>query len=172
MKSIKDYKDKSIKDYEIICFWKDYEENGYLSNWHKSNFKVDGINYNCMEQFIMAEKSKLFNDKRAWNNIMKASKPNHQKRIGRQVRGFCDNIWNDNKVGIVLKGLRNKFTQNQELKEMLLNTKDAILVESSPFDKIWGAGLDKKEVLRTDFRYWKGENLLGFALMKIRDEMV
>lgn len=172
MKSISHYKDKNIEDYEIICFWKDYQKNGYLSNWYKVNFSVNGINYNCMEQFFMAEKARIFNDKKSWNNIMKATKPNHQKGIGRQVRNFDASIWDENKVKITIEGLRAKFTQNPDLKNRLLKTNDAILVEASPFDKIWGVGLSQKEVLKTNFKDWKGENLLGFALMKVRDEII
>ena len=63
----------------------------------------------------------------------------------------------------------HKFSQNEKLKQFLLNTKDKILAEASPHDKIWGIGMaeDDKEILNPE--KWKGENLLGKALMKVRD---
>lgn len=168
MLNVKNFKNKDIENYKIICFWKQYQKNGYLSNWYKSEFIVDNIKYNCMEQFLMAEKARLFNDKFIRNKILKTKKPNQQKALGRKVRNFNEEVWNNNKINIILKGLEAKFNQNIDLKNKLINTKDAILIEASPFDKIWGVGVDCKTAKKS-FETWNGENLLGFALMYIRD---
>ena len=68
-----------------------------------------------------------------------------------------------------MKGNKAKFSQNPDLKEFLLSTGDAILVEASPYDKIWGIGLDKEQAMKGTVEQWQGENLLGCALMEVRD---
>lgn len=73
------------------------------------------------------------------------------------------------KYDIVVVGNKAKFGQNPELKEFLLSTSDAILVEASPYDKIWGIGLDRETAMKGTVDQWKGENLLGCALMEVRD---
>lgn len=170
MKTIEDYRNKRIGKYGAVCFWRDYEENGYLSNWYRSDFEVDGVTYNCMEQYFMAEKARLFGDKKKWKEIMQAKKPNIQKALGRQVKNFDGETWDANKVDITVEGLHGKFTSNDKLKQKLLDTGESILVEASPYDEIWGVGV-VDTVAEESFDNWRGENLLGFALMKVRDEI-
>lgn len=66
-------------------------------------------------------------------------------------------------------GLIEKFSQNPDLKKALVRTGDAILVEASPFDKIWGIGISAKDAQKN--KPWEGENLLGKALMEVRDNI-
>ncbi|MEO0340141.1 MAG: NADAR family protein, partial [Bacteroidota bacterium] len=88
------------------------------------------------------------------------------------VRGFKPEVWDENKVEIVVEGNFHKFSQAPELKEFLLNTKDRILVEASPYDKIWGIGLNAQAEGIENPDTWKGQNLLGFALMEVRDQLL
>ena len=69
---------------------------------------------------------------------------------------------------IVYQGLLEKFQQNIELKDKLLATQDHILAECAVKDKIWGIGLSMKDERRFDLNEWKGQNLLGFTLMRVR----
>lgn len=68
------------------------------------------------------------------------------------------------------RGLMTKFTQNVELREKLISTGSAVLVEASPKDKVRGIALSADDPDALDMNKWKGENLLGFALMAVSDE--
>ncbi|EAG1700317.1 NADAR family protein [Listeria monocytogenes] len=142
-----------------------------FSQWWICSFKVDGVEYNCAEQFMMAEKAKLFNDMEMREKILAAKHPKQAKDFGRLISGFQEDIWLKNRFNIVMRANQAKFSQNEELKNFLMQTKNRILVEASPVDKIWGIGMaaDNKNVENP--LYWKGLNLLGFALMAVRDEL-
>ncbi len=118
---------------------------------------------------MMAKKSLLFNDEKIYNEILKANHPKQFKILGRQIASFNENIWNENKYRIVLEGNIAKFSQNENLKEFILSSKNKILVEASPYDKVWGIGLSADSENIKNPLAWKGENLLGFALMEVRD---
>ncbi|OFG33700.1 hypothetical protein BJM58_12590 [Listeria monocytogenes] len=142
-----------------------------FSQWWICSFKVDGVEYNCAEQFMMAEKAKLFNDMEMREKILAAKHPKQAKDFGRLISGFQEDIWLKNRFNIVMRANQAKFSQNEELKKFLMQTKNRILVKASPVDKIWGIGMaaDNKNVENP--LYWKGLNLLGFALMAVRDEL-
>ena len=82
-----------------------------------------------------------------------------------------DEVWDKAKYSIVLNGNYYKFTQNKEMMDFLLSTGDKILVEASPMDTIWGIGLSKDNEKAQNIAAWRGKNLLGFALMEVRDEI-
>ena len=71
----------------------------------------------------------------------------------------------------MLLGNWHKFSQNRELREFLLSTGDSVLVEASPYDAIWGIRLAASSPEAQDPMKWRGQNLLGFALMEVRDEL-
>ena len=96
-----------------------------------------------MEQYMMYKKTELFNDDRTAAEIMSVSDPKQIKALGRKVKNFREEIWNQYKFEIVVRGNILKFSQNKELKEFLLSTNDAVLVEASPYDKVWGGGLNR-----------------------------
>lgn len=121
---------------------------------------------------MMAGKAQLFGDEERRKEILACSDPKQIKALGRKVRGFDQVVWDKFKYAIVLNGNWCKFSQNRELREFLLSTGDSVLVEASPYDRIWGIQLsaDTPEA-QNPFR-WRGENLLGFALMEVRDELL
>ena len=140
-----------------------------LSQWYDCCFEVDGVQYHTTEQYMMAGKARLFGDNETLREIMAADSPHDYKALGRKVRNFEPELWDSRKSEIVVEGNKAKFSQNPDLKEFLLSTGDAILVEASPYDKIWGIGLDRETALKGGVEQWQGENLLGCALMELRD---
>lgn len=139
-----------------------------LSQWHIVDFVVDGIKYNCCEQYMMAQKALLFNDKETYYKIMKATHPREQQSLGRIVKGYDQKIWDDNKYNIVRNGNYHRFKQNKQDLEWLFAT-EGTLVEASPVDRIWGVGLASNDPLIQDEKNWKGQNLLGKALTEVRE---
>ncbi len=140
-----------------------------FSQWWECKFIADGIEYHTAEQYMMAQKALLFDDKKIFEKIMNASHPSEYKKLGRMIKNFDENIWNENKCDIVIKGNIEKFSQNEELKNFLKGTGKRILVEASPYDKIWGIGISASDERCYNPLKWNGENLLGFCLMEVRD---
>ena len=93
------------------------------------------------------------------------------KALGRQVRGFDAKVWDEIKLGVVLNASYLKFSQTTPLRDFLLQTVSKVLVEASPVDKIWGIGMSANEQNAQNPAKWRGQNLLGFALMRGRDEI-
>lgn len=141
-----------------------------FSQWWKSTFESDGQTYRTAEHWMMAKKAELFDPERV-EEILQAKSPAQAKAIGRLVTGFSQEVWDKHKYEIVRQGTLLKFSQNEELVTFLINTKKRILVEASPVDPIWGIGLAKDHRNASNPSKWRGENLLGFALMEVRDEL-
>jgi ribA/ribD-fused uncharacterized protein len=139
-----------------------------FSQWFSSPFTVDGIRYPTAEHFMMAAKARLFGDHENEQLILKASHPKQAKELGRKVRGFDESTWIRERYRLVVEGNLAKFSQNAGLKEFLLGTGKQLLVEASPYDRIWGIGLAADHADAEKPAAWKGLNLLGFALMEVR----
>lgn len=158
-------------DKEIICFHNPDEDNGYLSNWWLSGFKVDGIKFTSEEQYMMYGKAKLFGDIETQAKILAVTDVAKIKALGREVKGFDDAVWTDNREQIVYKGLKAKFRDDEELRAKLLSTGDDILAECAVHDRVWGIGLSMKDPNRFDMNKWRGLSLLGKLLMQVREEL-
>lgn len=144
---------------------------GPFSQFHHSTFTIDGQTYMCAEQYMHAEKARLFGDIAMAERILKSESPHEHKLMGGQVSGFEQESWDAHKVAIVTDGNRAKFGQNAGLRRRLLDTGDAILAEANPKDFIWGIGLAETDPAALDPANWRGENLLGEILMTVRDEL-
>lgn len=142
-----------------------------FSQWWPSAFTVDGIRYVTAEHWMMAKKAELFNDTEMFEKILEAKSPASAKKLGRQVRNFDPKVWQNECFDIVCEGNYHKFSQHPALNEFLQNTGDKVLVEASPVDKIWGIGMAQDNPHAENPRLWKGSNLLGFALMEVRDRL-
>jgi ribA/ribD-fused uncharacterized protein len=159
---------------KYIFFWghsnKSNEDIGkfVFSQWYPSPFIVDNIEYKTAEHWMMAHKASLFGDSEIFHKIINAHKPGEVKELGRQIREFDEFKWNERKFEIVKTGNIHKFNQNKKLKDFLLATDDRIIVEASPTDTVWGIGLSQDSKMIDNPYTWRGENLLGFALMEAR----
>lgn len=120
---------------------------------------------------MMAQKALLFSDLEIYTQIITAKSSAEAKALGRQVRQFEEDVWNGQRSAIVMRGNLEKFRQHPDLREFLLNTKERVLVEASPVDSIWGIGLAADSERAANPRHWNGLNLLGFALMEVRDQL-
>lgn len=166
------------KKHEYLFFWKNTpSEDGTiiktcLSQWWHEGFVVEGKTYATAEHWMMAEKARLFKDEEMEKAILADDSPAAAQKFGRQVKGFDKEIWIQNRFEIVKQGSIHKFSYNEALKTFLLNTQETVLVEASPQDKIWGIGMDEQHENATNPEKWEGLNLLGFALMEAREELL
>lgn len=139
-----------------------------FSQWWMGDFVVDGVSYANAEQWMMAGKARLFGDEEVLAEILAAHDPGTIKALGRKVRGFDEGLWRARRLDLVTEGNVAKFSQDEALRAHLLGTGDAVLVEASPLDRVWGIGLAANHPDAGDPRRWRGLNLLGFALMRAR----
>lgn len=156
---------------EIICFHNPNEDNGFMSNWYPSAFTVDGVIFSSMEQFMMYHKAIYFHDKSVAAQILATSDVAQIKALGRTVSNYDDNHWSGIRQIVVYEGLLAKFSQNVDLKEKLKDTGNALLAECAVKDRIWGIGLSMKDTDRLNKAKWKGQNLLGYTLMMVRERL-
>lgn len=155
----------------IICFHNPDDENAYLSNWYRSDFSYAGIHYSSLEQYMMHQKALYFGDLTTAEKILATDDCAQIKALGREVQPFDRQSWNGVRQIIVYEGLLAKFSQNEDLRQQLLATGEALLVECSATDKIWANGLAMNDPRRLDPEQWQGQNLLGYALMRVREKL-
>jgi ribA/ribD-fused uncharacterized protein len=149
-----------------------FTEASPFSQWYACRFEAHGHVFNCAEQYMMHGKAVLFGDAATAEKILLADHPRQHKALGRKVSPFDDKLWKRERENIVMAGSRAKFTQNAELRAALLATAGTTLVEASPYDKIWGIGLAASDPRAQDPAQWRGQNLLGQILTRLRDELL
>lgn len=148
----------------------------FVVDWEDADGSVTELRFECSEQWFMFRKAWRFHDRTAMDAVMQPGlEPSQYKAIGRGVKGFDAAVWDRESSGYMFEALMFKFTQNPELAKQLTDTGDQVLVECSPFDTIWGAGLGKQtkdgwaDDRWKDSCNWRGKNKLGFLLMDVRD---
>ncbi|MBW8688197.1 NADAR family protein [Chitinophaga rhizophila] len=142
-----------------------------FSQWWPAAFTADNHTYITAEHWMMAGKARLFADTAIEQEILQAPSPAIAKQLGRKVKNFDPVKWDAEKFNIVVEGNLLKFSQHPKLKEFLISTGDTILVEASPLDRIWGIGMGAAHEHAANPLLWKGQNLLGYALMEVRDQL-
>ncbi len=152
---------RSAKELTASCF----------SQWYPAPFQLGDHRYATAEHYMMAEKARLFDDLPRLSQILDSSDPAHAKALGRKVLGFDPDRWQAAAYDIVVAGNLAKFSQNAALGNFLLNTGSKVLVEASPVDAIWGIGLHRDDPRASQPQDWPGLNLLGFALMEVRERL-
>jgi len=156
-----------VTEERFTFFW-----SGPFSQWHPSRFTIDGTIYVTAEQYMMAEKARLFRDEEIRERILAATDPRDQKALGRKVRFFDADRWNEVARDIVYRGSRAKFTTHRDLLTILLETEGTTIVEASPLDTIWGIGLAADSPDASDRTKWQGTNWLGEVLTQLRDNLL
>lgn len=157
--------------HDAVFFHLPEEPNGYLSNWYPSVFTIDGITFSSSEQYIMYRKCKIFGDDASAAAILATDDPAKQQAIGQGASGFDGTVWNGMKQVVAYRALLAKFSQNENLKQQLLDTGNAYLVECAHKDIIWACGIRLTEEERYDISKWRGQNILGFVLMEVREAL-
>ncbi len=153
---------------DYIFFW-----GTYMSNFYTAKFVVDGVQYNCSEQYFMKKKQEMFDSTNTElaNLILNETDPKKIKKYGRQVKNFDKDKWDQHRYEIMKRGVYEKFNQNDAIKYMLKSTETKTLVEASPRDCIWGIGLGEVRARVTHPTKWRGKNLLGKVLMEVRQQL-
>lgn len=158
-----------------VFFWGEWP-----SNWFKCRFIVktedgkENIFYNS-EQYFMWMKAVTFGDETMAEQILKfGANPKTAKALGRKVANYDDKVWNEKRYQVMVDANLYKYSQNEELKELLLNKEleGKHFCESSPKDTIWGCGLHESDPLIDDEKNWKGQNLLGKVLDEVREKLL
>ena len=143
-----------------------------MSQWYAAPFTNEGMTYHTAEHWMMAEKARLFGDGAVRQQIQASTDPREVKQLGRRVNNFDEATWRAHRYAIVVAGNYHKFSQDAALEDYLRGTGKAVLVEASPYDRIWGIGLKADDPRAAQPVTWEGENLLGYALMEVRDRLI
>ena len=142
-----------------------------FSNFHKSRFEVDGMEYQSAEQYLQSQKALLFQDKEMADQILLCNSSLRCKQLSKEISGYTNDTWAASAESITYKGLKAKFTQNPTLLKLLTETNNKKLVECS-YDRVWGCGIPLHNENCLDETLWRGDNLLGTILMRIRSEAI
>jgi ribA/ribD-fused uncharacterized protein len=143
-----------------------------LSQLWTSPFDVDGDTYVTAEHYVMVGKARLFGDEAMAAHILKTPSPEEAIALGREVRGFDRATWVAARPRLIIDANRAKFTGRPELGVYLTqHTGQKILVHTGPGNLVWGIGLASNDIRARSPLAWPGTNLLGFALMEVREEL-
>lgn len=142
---------------DTINFYSTKGEYGGFSNFSRHPVKLKGETWPTSEHYFQAMK---FEGTRHESEVRKAEGPKACAEMGRDRKRPLRADWEQVKDDIMREVVRAKFTQHKSLKETLLATGDAILVEHTTNDRYWGDGGDGT-----------GKNMLGKILMEIREEL-
>ncbi|MUH01381.1 DUF1768 domain-containing protein [Scytonema sp. UIC 10036] len=138
-----------------IYFYNTREKYGCFSNFSDHGFELDGLYWYTSEHYFQAQK---FVGTPHVEQIRLVKTPKDAARMGRDRNRPLRPDWEQVKDGIMKKAVLRKFQTHADIKEILLSTGDAELVENSPIDYYWGCGADGS-----------GKNMLGKILMEVRE---
>ena len=148
-----------------------FTRNSPFSNHFPSPFKINGESFNCLEQFLMVEKARTFDDQEAVHKIMAEKLPAKQKQAGKSIKGFDKHVWEQVAENKVFSGLLAKFEQNPICKDMLIDTANNIIIEANPYDKFWGAGVSLYSADLWNINQHPGKNIMGKLLVRVREHL-
>lgn len=155
------------QDENTLIFW---EKSSIFSNFHPSDITIDDKNYNCVEQYFCAEKARIFNDEEVKNKIMSETNPAKQKKLGQTVKSYDDAKWKRTMCTVMENALRARFSQDEMFRKKLLGTRGKSIGEACAHDSDWGTSVSLHHKDALDQQTWKGANLLGKLLVRLRNE--
>nr|CAD2198869.1 unnamed protein product [Meloidogyne enterolobii] len=143
-----------------------------FSNHFNCLFTIDGIDFCCTEQYYMFYKAILFNDFESAQSILSTKNAALIKRIGSRIRNFDHYKWR--RVSILIMAIANwfKYRQNPDLRKLLFQTGQSLLVEATSRDLYWGCGVDISSPRIVEKNRWPGKNVLGIILTDIRTRLL
>lgn len=142
-----------------------------FSNHHPSVFTIGEMTFKSMEQFLAYRKAEISGNEELLERASTAQSPVEAKYILHQLKGDHENVWDEQVKNIALEGLRAKFQQNPNMLACLRNSTGLKLGEASKNPR-WGIGLELSDENVLDHTKWSDSgNLLGRALMKVREEL-
>lgn len=159
-------------DQDFVFFWKPDQPNGYLGNWFNAPFHANGIHFYTSEHYMMYHKALLMGDQEIANAIIQNPDPSTAKKLGSRVKPWNEEIWIRERCRIMYEACYAKFSAHLGLRNLLIATGDAVIAEASPLDKIWGIGIGVTNKDSANPQQWKGLNLLGKVLMKVREDLL
>ena len=142
---------------------------GPYSQWEKSDIEFANVNFTSAEQMMMYSKAILFENVALAKTIMKEDNPRVLKKYGRDVKGFDVARWNTVCNEIVYAATYCKFMQNVDFFDHMMKDEADVIVEASPYDKIWGIGLGENDPRALIREEWLGENRLGQIITDVRE---
>lgn len=158
---------------KYVYFWGEWP-----SNWYKCHFTIEDngktLHFFNSEQYFMYIKAITFGDNEIAEEILlKGKNPKAAKALGRKVKNYDDKVWNEKRYQVMVDANMLKYSQNEDLKKLLLNEecKNKNFVEASPYDGIFGIKCGEQEAL-DDKSNWNGRNLLGKALDEVRERLL
>jgi ribA/ribD-fused uncharacterized protein len=157
----------------FLCFpdWGGAPPEGWLAPWTPTPFETSAGHFGSAEQHFMHAKAMLFGDQAVADRIMRTASPGQARELGRRVRGFQEEMWIAKRIRLMEEANRDKFCALPKLSAYLLSTWPAVLVQASALDTVWGSGLDLDDPFLPRPGEWPGRNLVGFSLMKVREEL-
>ena len=175
LKSVAEIRAAAEKGATIILFAEpETNDYGFLSLKWVVEIEFNGTMYNSAQQALYAEIAKGFNDQENLNRIMLADTPDAIDYSLENVPGDADvnePRWNDLTKQFIYDINIAKYNQYPELAERLLQTKTAMLGAYIPDDNLIGIGISLDNVLSKNPVNWTGQNILGKALMDIREKI-
>jgi len=157
----------------FLCFpdWGGEPPLGWLAPWTPTPFETSAGLFGSAEQHFMHAKAMLFGDHAVADRILRTALPGQARELGRRVRGFQEDVWQVESAHLMEAANRAKFRGRPDLSAYLLSTWPAVLVQASALDTTWGSGLDLDDPFLPRPQQWPGRNLVGFSLMKVREEL-
>jgi len=142
---------------DVVRFYRVSEPFGEFSNFAPYPIRLDGANWPTTEHYFQAQK---FDDEAYRKRIRTEPSPMIAARLGRSRKQPLRRDWESVKVDVMRRALAAKFDQHPALRELLLSTGDAELVEHTVNDRYWGDGGDGS-----------GRNMLGRLLVELRESL-
>lgn len=142
-----------------------HSEKIYYNDKNEETHRKPSVINNFLQGKI--SRSEILSDselRKEWDSYQKEI-----KQLGRKVKDYKEEVWVKYRVPYVSRGNFEKFNQNIDLKEILLEKDNTIMAEANPYDKIWAIKLKEFDVNATNPKKWQGLNLLGKILTDLRE---